>query len=49
MARRRLDLDMEKHLYNADASQGYSNTTRTLIQVRMTTTNDAGQPVEYAR
>jgi TldD protein len=45
----RLDLDMEKHLYNADASQGYSNTTRTLIQVRMTTTNDAGQPVEYSK
>ncbi len=45
----RLDLDMEKHLYTADASEGYSNTTRSLIQVRLTTTNNAGQPVEYSK
>jgi TldD protein len=44
----RLDLDMEKHLYTADASEGYSNTTRSLISVRMTSTNDAGAPVEYS-
>ena len=45
----RMDLDMEKHLYTADASEGYSNTTRSLIAVRMTTTNAAGQPVEYGK
>jgi TldD protein len=43
----RLDLDMEKHLYTADASEGYSNTTRSLLYVRLTATNDAGAPVEY--
>jgi TldD protein len=45
----RLDLDMEKHLYTTDASEGYSNTTRSLISIRMTTTTDAGQPVEYSK
>jgi TldD protein len=43
----RLDLDMEKRLYTADASEGYSNTTRSLLYVRLTSTNDAGAPVEY--
>jgi len=43
----RLDLDMEKHLYTADASEGYSNTTRSLLYVRLTGINDAGAPVEY--
>jgi TldD protein len=42
-------LDMEKLLYTADTSKGYSNTTRTLIYVRMSTTNAAGAPVELAR
>jgi TldD protein len=45
----RLDLDMEKHLYTSDASEGYSNTTRSLLAVRLTTTNAAGQPVEYGK
>jgi TldD protein len=43
----RLDLDMEKHLYTADASEGYSNTTRSLLYVRLTSINDSGAPVEY--
>ncbi len=43
----RLDLDMEKRLYTADASEGYSNTTRSLISVRMSSTNEQGAPVEY--
>jgi len=40
------DLDMEKRLFTSDGSEGYSNTTRSLIIVRMTTLNDAGLPVE---
>jgi TldD protein len=43
------DLDMEKHLYNSDDSRGYSNVTRSLLQIRLTATNDSGQPVELAR
>jgi TldD protein len=39
-------LDMEKRLYTSDQSDGYSNTTRSLIVVRLVTTNAAGQPVE---
>jgi TldD protein len=45
----RMDLDMEKHLYTADASESYSNTTRSLISVRLVTTSDTGAPVEYGR
>ena len=40
------DLDMEKRLHTSDGSDGYSNTTRSLIMVRLTTTNDAGLPVD---
>ncbi len=40
------DLDMEKRLYTSEGSDGYSNTTRSLIVVNMVTTNAAGQPVE---
>ena len=40
------DLDMEKRLHTSDGSEGYSNTTRSLISVRLTTTNDAGLPVD---
>ncbi len=40
------DLDMEKRLYTSDKADSYSNTTRSLIVVRLVTLNDAGQPVE---
>jgi TldD protein len=43
------DLDMEKHLHNADNSRGYSNTTRSLVSIRLTTVNDQGEPVELAK
>lgn len=43
------DLDMEKHLYNSDASEGYSNTTRSLILVKLVCLNDTGQPVELIK
>jgi len=43
------DLDMEKRLYNSDASDNYSNTTRSLIIVRLVTSNDRGQPVELGK
>ncbi len=43
------DLDMEKRLYNSDASQNYSNTTRSLVIVRLVTSNDQGQPVELGK
>jgi TldD protein len=42
------DLDMEKRLYTSDQSDGYSNTTRSLVIVRITTTTPAGQPVELS-
>ncbi|NJN51239.1 MAG: TldD/PmbA family protein [Gammaproteobacteria bacterium] len=40
------DLDMEKRLFTSDQSDGYSNTTRSLILIRLVTTNARGQPVE---
>jgi TldD protein len=43
------DLDMEKHSYNADDSRGYSNTTRSLIAIRLTALNDQGEPVDLMR
>lgn len=43
------DLDMEKRSYNSDASDNYSNTTRSLVVVRLVTSNDAGQPVELGK
>ena len=43
------DLDMEKRLHTSDGSDGYSNTTRSLISVRLTTTNDAGLPIDLGR
>ncbi len=43
------DLDMEKRLYNSDASDSYSNTTRSLIIVRLVTSNAEGQPVELGK
>ncbi len=43
------DLDMEKRLYNSDASEGYSNTTRSLILVKLVCLNEAGQPVELMK
>lgn len=43
------DLDMEKQLYTSDASSGYSITTRSLIYIRMVTTNANNQPVELTK
>lgn len=43
------NLDMEKNLYNSDDSGGYSNTTRSLVIVMLTTRNAAGQPVSLRR
>jgi TldD protein len=43
------DLDMEKQLYNSDASSSYSNVTRSLVVVRLVTENAAGRPVELGR
>ena len=43
------NLDMEKNLYNSDDSGGYSNTTRSLVYIMLTTRNDAGQPVSLRR
>ncbi len=43
------DLDMEKQLYNSDASSSYSNVTRSLIYVRLVAENTAGEPVELAK
>jgi TldD protein len=43
------DLDMEKQLYNSDASSSYSNVTRSLIRVQLVAEDDSGQPVELGR
>ena len=43
------DLDMEKRLFTSDASDGYSNTTRSLIAIKLVTSNAAGQPVELVK
>ena len=43
------NLDMEKRSFNSDKSDGYSNTTRSLIYVRLVVTNDAGAPVELGK
>jgi len=40
------DLDMEKRLVTSEGSEGYSNTTRSLVMVRLSTTNTSGLPVE---
>jgi TldD protein len=43
------DLDMEKRLFTSDTSDGYSNTTRSLIGIKLVTSNAAGQPVELSK
>jgi len=43
------DLDMEKRLFTSEASDGYSNTTRSLVNVKLVTSNAQGQPVELAK
>jgi len=43
------DLDMEKQLYNSDASSSYSNVTRSLIRVQLVAENASGQPVELGK
>jgi TldD protein len=43
------DLDMEKSLFTSDTSDAYSNTTRSLIHIKLVTSNAAGQPVELAK
>jgi TldD protein len=40
------DLDMEKRLVTSEGAESYSNTTRSLVIVALSTTNEAGLPVE---
>jgi TldD protein len=41
-------LDMEKLLYTSEGSFGHNVNTRTLMSMKLTTRNDAGEPVELS-